>query len=375
MRRVRARELGILIGEMEPGRYNAITDVEGVGVGHSTIIKGEGPLVHGFGPVRTGVTAITPHPREIYSEKVPAAVNIFNAFGKSVGLDQVRHMGILETPILSTDTWNVWRVADALFDYMFERFDVKPITVNPVVGETQGRFLNDSWGRHVGKKEVYNAVDKARSPSGRKAVEEGNVGGGTPMSGYGFKGGIGTASRKMDDFTLGVLTQVNFGRRMDLVINGVPVGKELIDYKGKLDPIREGSCMVYLATDLDLTCRQLRKVAKRAILGLARTGSYGGVTSGDYVIAFSTRKKAVHGLHMKIFEESKKMNPGLTIEQMPELSEAWLNPVYRAAVEATEESIINALFMAETMVGRDLNTRYDIPLDCVREIMEKYGRL
>ena len=375
MNRARARDLGVIIGDMEPGRYNAITDVDGVGVGHSTIIEGDGPLVTGVGPIRTGVTAITPHDREIYAIRVPTAVHIFNGYGKSLGLDQVNCMGVLETPILSTDTWNVWRVADALFDYMFERYDVRPGTVNPVVGETQGRFLNDSWGRHVGKKEVYEALDRARSPAGRADVEEGNVGGGTPMTGYGFKGGIGTASRKTEGFTLGVLTQVNFGRRTDLMINGVPVGKELRDYEASEDQVRQGSCMVYIATDLDLTCRQLGKVARRAMLGLARTGSHGSVTSGDYIIAFSTRSKEIHEYHKRIFEEAKAVAPELTQEQMPESAEAWLNPVYRAAVEATEEAIINALFMAETMVGRDGNTRYGIPLDRVVEIMKKYERL
>ncbi len=283
-------------------------------------------------------------------------------------------MGVLETPILSTDTWNVWKAANALFDYMFEKYEVTPITVNPVVGETQGRFLNDSYGRHVGKKEVYEALDKARSPNGKGKVEEGNVGGGTAMSGYGFKGGIGTASRKTDAFTLGVLTQLNFGRRKDLTIKGIHIGNELKDYEKNLEPIKEGSCMVYIAIDLDLTCRQLWKVAKRAMLGLARTGSYGGDSSGDYIIAFSTGEKEVDPLYIDAFEEAKSIYPELTMAQMPKTSENWLNPVYRAAIEATEESILNALFKAETMIGRDGNTRYEIPLDIVQEIMEKYQK-
>lgn len=374
MKRVRARELGIIIGEMEPGKYNAITDVKGVGVGHSTIISGDGPLIRGKGPVRTGVTAISPHSGNIYADKIRAAVYVFNGFGKSLGLEQIRHFGYLETPILSTDTWNVWKAADALFDYMFEKYDVKANTINPVVGETQGKFLNDSWGRHVGKEEVYEAIEKARSLDGMNQVEEGNIGGGTPMAGYEFKGGIGTASRKTKTFTLGVLTQVNFGRREDMMINGVPVGKELKDY-GKFDTIDEGSCMVYLATDLQLTCLQLFNVAKRSILGLARTGSFGGVTSGDYVIAFSTGKRSIDELYTQSFEERKKKYPELTIEQEPKIAETWINPVYRAAVESTEESIINAMFKAETMVGRDGNTLYGIPLGKVQEIMKAYGRL
>ena len=379
MKRVRARDLGIQIGEMETGSYNAITDVKGVGVGHSTIIKGEGPLIRGKGPIRTGVTAITPHDRDTYRERVKASVHVFNGYGKSLGLDQIRQAGVLETPILSTDTWNVWRVADACFDYMFEIYDVKPISINPVVGETQGSFLNDSWGRHVGRKEVYEALNKARSPEGKREVEEGNVGGGTPMSGYEFKGGIGTASRKTDFFTLGVLVQLNFGQRRDLMIDGVPMGRELADYgmgaTRQEAPSREGSCMVYIATDLELSCRQLGKVARRAMLGLARTGSHGGDTSGDYIIAFTTGERSIEDLHMHNFREMKKKNPELTIEQMPTTQESWLNYVYRACIEATEESIINALFKAETMTGRDGNTRYGIPLDRVKEILKKYGRL
>ncbi len=353
-RRLRARELGIRIGEMETGRFNAITDVDGVGVGHSTIIRGDGPLVVGEGPVRAGVTAIVPHKGNIYEEKVVAAVHIYNAYGKSVGLEQVRHLGTIETPILSTDTLNVWRVSDALVDYMYEVMGIRAASMNPIVGETNGGFLNDSYGRHVRKQHVFEALEKARRQSDSGPVEEGNVGGGTPMSGYGFKGGIGTASRVTDSFTLGVLVQLNFGRREDLMINGVPVGKELSDIKTTVTP-GANSIMVYVATDLELTSRQLWRVARRAVLGLARTGSYGGCTSGDYVIAFSTGKKSV---------------------EEPKLDECkYLNPVFRATVEATEEALINALFKAETMVGRDGNTRLGIPLDRVKETMEKYGRL
>jgi len=376
---MRARDLGVQVGEMETGSHNSITDVKGVGVGHSTIIQGEGALIRGRGPIRTGVTAITPHDRDTYRERVKASVHVFNGYGKSLGLDQIRQAGVLETPILSTDTWNVWRVADASFDYMSEKYDVKPISINPVVGETQGSFLNDSWGRHVGKKEVYEALDKARSLEGKREVEEGNVGGGTPMSGYEFKGGIGTASRKTDFFTLGVLVQLNFGQRRDLMINGVPVGKELAEYgmdrMAQQAPSREGSCMVYIATDLDLNCRQLEKVARRAMLGLGRTGSYGGDTSGDYIIAFTTGQTSIDDLHMYNFTEMKKKNAELRIEQMPKTQESWLNYAYRACIESTEEAIINALFKAETMTGRDGNTRYGIPLDRVKEIMKKYGRL
>ena len=375
MKRVRARDLGILIGEMETGKRNAITDVDGVGVGHSTLIRGEGPLIPGKGPVRTGVTAITPHDGEIYSERVRVGFDVFNGYGKTVGIPQIEQSGVLETPILSTDTWNVWRVADALFDYMHDRYTVKPVTLNPFVGETRGSFLNDSWGRYVGRKEVYEALDKARSHEGKREVEEGNVGGGTPMSGYEFKGGIGTASRRTDYFTLGVLVQLNFGNRRDLVIDGVPVGKELEDYGGTPDPVGGGSCMLYIATDLDLNSRQLCKIAKRGMLGLARTGSYGGDGSGDFIIAFSTGKRGADGLYEHSFREMKKKDPTLDSAQDPKTEERWLNSVYRAVIEATEESVLNALFKAETMVGRDGNTRHAIPLDRVQEILKKNKKL
>ncbi|RLG34701.1 S58 family peptidase [Methanosarcinales archaeon] len=365
---MRVREFGVKVGRMEPGRFNAITDVEGVGVGHSTIIRGEGPLRVGEGPVRAGVTAIVPHQGNPYYEKVVAAVDVYNAYGKSVGLPQVMHMGVLETPILLTDTLNTWVVADALIDYMRERYGVEAMSINPVVGETNGGFLNDSWGRHVRRPQVFEALDRARSPEGRGLVEEGNVGGGTPMSGFGFKGGIGTASRETEYFTLGVLVQLNCGRREDLRIDSVPVGRELSEPRPR--GVKEGnSIMIVVATDLSLTSRQLWKVAKRAILGVARVGHYGGVGSGDFTIAFTTGKRSVEemveGLGSKYPGGSRRLS----------LNEGYLSLVYRAAVEATEEAVLNALFMAETMVGRDGNTREAIPLDRVREIMEKYGRM
>jgi len=370
---MRARELGIKIGRMNPGRYNAITDVEGVGVGHSTIIEGEGPLVVGRGPIRTGVTAIVPHQGNIYEEKVRAAVYAYNAYGKAVGLLQVMHMGVIETPILLTDTLNTWIVADALVDYMYEVAGVKAMSINPVVAETNGSYLNDSIGRHVRKRHVFEALERAYSPRGRGPVEEGNVGGGTPMSGFEFKGGIGTSSRVTPEFSLGVLVQLNFGRREDLRIDGVPVGRELADLEPR-GPQSSGSIVVVVATDLKLTSRQLWKVAKRAVLGIARTGSYGGVYSGDFVIAFSTSRRDVEPLQERVAQERRR-RMGWLFPKEARLEEAYLNPVYRAVVEATEEAILNALFMAETMTGRDYHTRIAIPLDRVREVMAKYGRL
>jgi len=367
-KRVRARDMNIKIGVMKTGKYNAITDVEGVGVGHSTIIEGEGALVIGKGPIRTGVTAIVPHQGNIYEDKVRAAVYAYNAYGKAVGLPQVNHMGVIETPILLTDTLNVWIVADALIDYMYEVMNVKVMSINPVVGETNGSYLNDSIGRHVRKRHVFEALRKAYSQDGVGPVEEGNVGGGTPMSGFELKGGIGTSSRVTNEFSLGVLVQLNFGKREDLRIDGVPVGMELSDVepRGKQ---RSNSIMIIVATDLKLTSQQLWKIAKRAMLGVARTGSYGSSTSGDFVIAFSTSKRDLDSLIESIQKDTGRRKETI------EADESFLNPVFKATVEATEEAIVNALFKAETMIGRDFHIRKAIPLDRVREIMAKYGRI
>ena len=351
--RFRARDFGVVLGDMETGRLNAITDVEGVGVGHSTVISGD--------DVRTGVTAIVPHRGNPFEDKVTAAVDLFNAYGKATGLPQIMFEGVLEVPIMLTETLNTWRVADATLDYMREGYDVKPGSLNVVVGETNGGYLTDNFGRHVGREAVFKALDAARSPEGTGKVLEGNVGGGTPMSGYGFKGGIGTASRVFGNFTVGVLVQLNCGRKDDLMIGGVPVGREV---ELPIPPVRSpgNSIMMIVATDLDMDSRQLWKVAKRAALGLARTGSYGGNGSGDFTIAFTTGGKDFKGL-MEAW-------PG---DRCPR-GDGFLNPVYRATVEATEEAIVNALFMAETMVGRDGHTRYALPTEQLPEVFERYGR-
>ena len=351
--RFRARDFGVVLGDMETGRLNAITDVEGVGVGHSTVISGD--------DVRTGVTAIVPHRGNPFEDKVTAAVDLFNAYGKATGLPQIMFEGVLEVPIMLTETLNTWRVADATLDYMREGYGVKPGSLNVVVGETNGGYLTDNFGRHVGREAVFKALDAARSPEGTGKVLEGNVGGGTPMSGYGFKGGIGTASRVFGNFTVGVLVQLNCGRKDDLMIGGVPVGREV---ELPIPPVRSpgNSIMMIVATDLDMDSRQLWKVAKRAALGLARTGSYGGNGSGDFTIAFTTGGKDFKGL-MEAW-------PG---DRRPR-GDGFLNPVYRATVEATEEAIVNALFMAETMVGRDGHTRYALPTEQLPEVFERYGR-
>jgi len=350
----RAREFGIRLGSMETGMLNTITDVEGVGVGHSTLIEGD--------DIRTGVTAIVPHRGNPYEEKVTAAVDLFNAYGKATGLPQIMYEGVLEVPILLTETLNTWRVADSVLDYFEERYGGAPRSLNVVVGETNGSYLTRNFGRNVGREQVFEAIDTARSDGGMGPVPEGNVGGGTPMTGYGFKGGIGTASRTFGNFTVGVLVQLNCGRKKDLTIDGVPVGRE-VSLPDALAPSPGNSIMMIVATDLAMGSRQLWKVAKRAALGLSRTGSYGGNGSGDFTIAFTTGAKSVE----ELVEAAPELN-------RPYIGDSFLNPVHKATVEATEEAIVNALFKAETMTGRDGNTRYELPLDQVEKIFEKYGR-
>ena len=228
--------------------------------------------------------------------------------------------------------------------------------------------MNDSIGRHVRKKHVFEALRKAYSQDGMGPVKEGNVGGGTPMSGFEFKGGIGTSSRVTNEFSLGVLVQLNFGRREDLRIDGVPVGMELSDIKPR-GKQQSNSIIIVVATDLKLTSRQLWKIAKRAMLGVARTGSYGSSGSGDFVIAFSTSKREPNPLIESIQKDTGQGRKAI------ETNETFLNPIFRATVEATEEAIVNALFKAETMIGRDYHIRRAIPLDRVKEIMTKYGRI
>ncbi|GAG53281.1 unnamed protein product, partial [marine sediment metagenome] len=222
-------------------------------------------------------------------------VDLFNAYGKATGLPQIMFEGVLEVPIMLTETLNTWRVADATLDYMNEGYGVVPRSLNVVVGETNGGYLTDNFGRHVGKEQVFEAIDQARSPEGRGPVPEGNVGGGTPMTGYGFKGGIGTASRKYANFTVGILVQLNCGAKDELRIDGVPVGRE-VELPRPPERSPGNSIMMICATDLDIESRQLWKVAKRVALGLARTGSTSGNSSGDFTIAFTTGKKSIEEL-------------------------------------------------------------------------------
>jgi D-aminopeptidase len=351
MGRMRVRDMGVELGG-EPGRHNAITDVEGVGVGHVTLIEGK--------DTRTGVTAITPHPGNLYEEKVAAAVDVLNGYGKSVGLTQITFEGNIETPIMLTETLNTYRVADALIDYCVKGYGLTPRSVNAVVGETNGGYLTDNFRRAIGAEHVFKAVDEARRARG--AVAEGNVGAGTPMTGYGFKGGIGTSSRRVGAATLGALVQLNCGRKEDLIVAGAPVGAEaMLPEKPKPSP--GNSIMMIVATDVDLDTRQLWKIAKRTTMGLARTGSYSGNGSGDFTIAFATGGLGIDEYSSSLDELKDVRGDGV------------LSPLYKATVEATEEAILNALFMAETMTGFQGNVRHALPLDQAEKVLRKYGRL
>lgn len=364
--RPRFRDIGVIPGTLPPGSLNAITDVGGVRVGHTTLIEGEGPLRPGHGPIRTGVTAILPHAGNLFQDKVAGAVHTINGFGKVVGFKQVRELGTIETPIVLTNTLNVGLVADAVIAYMLrDNPDIGVTTggVNPVVGECNDGYLNDIRGRHVRAEHVWSAVESARDG----LVEEGNVGAGTGTQAFEFKGGIGAASRQIPDakggFTVGALVQTNFGRREALMVAGVPVGRELADVEPRQREER-GSIMMVLATDAPCSPRQLHRLAVRAGFGLARTGSLASPGSGDFVIAFSTTNRRPQ------YPES------VTAQRERLEDEAGVMPVlFQAVIESVEEAIINALLRAETMTGRDGNVWPAIPLDRFQKILRRYGRL
>ncbi len=354
MLRLRVRDIGLVLGTLSPGRYNAITDVPGVGVGHCTLIEGD--------EIRTGVTAITPHNGNLFEEKVTAAIDVFNGYGKSVGLSQIVFEGSIESPIMLTETLNVYRVADAVLDYVVERMRFKPWSFNAVVGETNGGYLTDNFMRSVSREHVFEAIDIARSSEGMGIVMEGNVGGGTSMTGYGFKGGIGTSSRVVGNSVVGVLVQLNCGSKEDLTIGGVSVGRK-VKLPERPPSSLGNSIMMIVATNVVVESRQLWKIAKRTALGLARTGSISGNTSGDFTIAFSTGSLTT--------EEFKKSIPALRDAK----GDSFLTPLYRATVESTEEAVLNALFMADTMTGVGGHVRYALPLDQTRKILEENNRL
>lgn len=358
--RPRARELGVSVGVIPTGTLNAITDVEGVLVGHTTLIRGDN--------VRTGVTAILPHGGNLFREKVPGAVFVGNGFGKLAGSTQVNELGEIETPILLTSTLSVPRVADFVIDYMLAlpgNEDVQ--SINPLVAETNDGYLNDIRGRHISRDDVFAAIKSAKSG----AVAEGCVGAGTGTVAFGFKGGIGTSSRKLPQrlggYTVGVLVQTNFGGV--LTINGAPVGRELGRYYLK-DELTEkqnnpdGSVIIVIATDAPLDARNLSRMAARAMMGLARTGASASNGSGDYAIAFSTAPD----VRIKPLGQNERNTP----RNLKSLANDDTSPLFLAVIEATEEAIYNSLFKATTTTGRG-HTVEALPLDRTVEILRKHG--
>jgi len=369
--RQRARELGIKIGILPTGELNAITDVAGVLVGHTTLNRGDN--------IRTGVTAVLPHNGNIFREKVPGAVFVGNGFGKLAGSTQVDELGEIETPILLTSTLNVPRVADALLDYMLAlpgNEDVQ--SINPLVGETNDGYLNDIRGRNVTRDDVLSAIKNAKAG----IVEEGSVGAGTGTVAFGFKGGIGTSSRKLPPnlggFSVGVLVQTNFGGV--LTINGAPVGVELNRYylkdeltkpgsqgsksRSNKENDADGSVMIVIATDAPIDARNLKRLASRAMLGLARTGAAGSNGSGDYAIAFSTSPD----VRIKTLSQAERNQPR-AIKSLPNDA---MSPLFLAVVESTEEAIYNSLCKATTTTGKG-HTVEALPLDQTINILRRHG--
>lgn len=351
----RIREYGIKIGVLPTGQANAITDLAGVKVGHTTLIIGDN--------IRTGVTAILPHSGNLFQQKVPAAIELGNGFGKLTGYSQVQELGNLETPIVLTNTLSVPTAADALIDWtLAQPGNEKVQSVNALVGETNDGGLNDIRGRHVAKNDVLSAIKHAKSGT----LEEGNVGAGTGTICFDWKGGIGTASRKLPanlgGYTIGVLVQTNFGGVLEVA--GAPVGVELGQYafKGKLDKSGDGSCMIVVATDAPLDARNLKRLAKRALLGLGKTGGIMSNGSGDYVIAFSTAYQIPH-----ITEA--------TTDTLTLLRNDAVSPLFLAVIEATEEAILNSLFMAESTTGFKNHVVEKLPVNKVLTILKKYGKL
>ena len=362
--RPRARDIGLKIGVLPTGVLNAITDVDGVLIGQTTIIKGDN--------FRTGVTAILPHGGNLFLEKVPAVVYVGNGFGKLAGSTQVNELGEIETPILLTSTLSVPKVGDFLIDYMLALPGNENVqSINPVVAETNDGFLNDIRSRPISRDDVFNAIKSAKTGP----VDEGTVGAGTGTVAFGWKGGIGTSSRKLPaslgGYTLGVLVQTNFGGVLS--IDGVPVGVELGKYYLKnasifanpQSPIRnpqspDGSIIIVIATDAPLDARQLRRIAERSMAGLARTGSSMSNGSGDYAIAFST---------------ANRINGSDKVRNVQVVGNDAMSPLFEAVIEATEEAILNSLFKATTVTGKDKHTIEALPIEDTKAILKKYGRI
>ncbi len=353
----RARDYGIKIGLIPTGKLNSITDVEGLKVGQTTLIVGDS--------VRTGVTAILPYDGNIFQNKIPAAIFAGNGFGKLVGSTQVNELGNIETPIILTNTLNVATAMDAVVEYTLNYKGNEAVkSVNAIIGETNDSYLNDIRGRHVSKKDVLSAINNAKTGP----IEEGNVGAGTGTVCFGFKGGIGTSSRKLPEnlggYTIGVLVQTNFGGVLQ--INGVPVGAEMgkFSFSNELLNNVDGSCMIVIATDAPLDSRNLERLAKRAFLGLGKTGGIASNGSGDYMIAFSTAKdnRIPHSTKESILKQGLLLNDETS-------------PIFMAAIEATEEAIINSLFTAETMSGFKGSKVNALPKEKVLPILKKYNRI
>jgi D-aminopeptidase len=344
--RTRARDAGLEVGIFPTGELNAITDVDGVRVGHATVIEGD--------DVRTGVTAIIPGPGNLYTHPVPAGIHVGNGYGKLIGATQVRELGEIETPILLTCTLCVWSAANALKEWVYEQPGMGQHTINPVVGETNDGRVNNMWADPVQRDEVYAALATASGGP----VAEGSVGAGTGTQAFGWKGGIGTSSRVLPEslggYTVGVLVQTNFGGV--LTMNGVPVGRELGTYSYADDLSADGSIMMVVATDAPLDARSLNRLAMRAMMGLARTGSFASNGSGDYVIAFSTHPDVRRPRE----SDAPVTAPGLVNPQM--------SPLFAATVEATEEAIYNAIFKATTVTS-SRGTLEAIPIERLREIL------
>ena len=363
--RSRVRETGLKIGILPVGALNAITDVSGVTVGQTTIIKGDN--------VRTGVTAIVPQGGNLFQEKVPGAVFVGNGFGKLAGSTQVNELGEIETPILLTSTLAVPKTADYLLDFMLALPGNENVgSINPLVAETNDGYLNDIRGRHITRDDVFNALKSAKAG----VVDEGSVGAGTGTIAFGWKGGIGTSSRKLPaslgGYTVGILVQSNFGGVLS--IDGVPVGEELGKYYlkdavGKNNAamhkvgsaeFADGSIIIVIATDAPLDHRQLKRLASRSMSGLARTGSSMTNGSGDYAIAFST---------------ANRIKASETLRNIQVLGNDAMSPLFQAVIEATEEAILNSMFQATSVTGKDKRTIEALPLEDVKKILQKYGRL
>ena len=351
--RPRARDIGVAPGIFAPGARNAITDVRDVTVGQVTVIEGDS--------VRTGVTAIVPHRGNLYRERVPAALHVGNGFGKLLGVTQLRELGELETPILLTCTLCVWKAADAMVEWLLARPDMANVrSINAVVGETNDGGLNAIRSRPIRAEHVRRALESAG-----ETVEEGSVGAGTGTVAFGWKGGIDTSSRvlpaSLGGWTVGVLVQSNFGGVLQIL--GVPVGRELGRYSFQREAPAadrgDGSIMIVVATDAPLSDRNLERIASRAIMGLARTGSSASNGSGDYVIAFSTSQSV-----RRPFDAQRLGTQELANEETSAL--------FQATVEATEEAIYNSLFRASTVTGNG-RTAEALPLDRVREILQQYN--